>query len=228
MCLSSSRHSRGSRRWSSYRRRARTFSTTRSTPSGASAIRQAIPGGPVMPIRAARAESCTKGSRGGEPARSQAARRASIALTAACRCVPSAAGPPSGARVQVRPTASGRRVQGRGCRFRVGTATSRPERADIAKHLGGGARWTWRTGSTAASWALRSQAAAEVERPVPAAADTRGRRSNDRHQSQAGARMATAKVGRWPTGADRLSPRNGRSTPGRRPSRSDRGAVRPR
>ena len=120
MCLSSSRHSRGSRRWSSYRRRARTFSTTRSTPSGASAIRQAIPGGPVMPIRAARAESCTKGSRGGEPARSQAARRASIALSAACRCVPSAAGPPSGARVQVRPTASGRRVQGRGCRFRVG------------------------------------------------------------------------------------------------------------
>ena len=41
--------------------------------------------------------ACTQGSRSGEPARSQALRCASIALSAACRCVPSAAGPPTGA-----------------------------------------------------------------------------------------------------------------------------------
>ena len=40
--------------------------------------------------------------------------------------------------------------------------------------------------------------------------------------------LPVATVASWPGGADRLSPRNGRSTPGRRPSRSDRGAVRPR
>ena len=32
----------------------------------------------------------------------------------------------------------------------------------------------------------------------------------------------------WPSGADRFSPTNGRCTPGRRPSGSDGGAVRPR
>jgi cytochrome c5 len=37
--------------------------------------------------------ACTRGSRGGEPARSQAVLRASIALRVACRCVPSAAAP---------------------------------------------------------------------------------------------------------------------------------------
>jgi hypothetical protein len=51
----------------------------------------------------------------------------------------------------------------------------------------------------AASWALRSKAAAEVERPVPAAADTRRRGANDRPQSQAGTRLTKAKVNDWPS-----------------------------
>ena len=54
--------------------------------------------------------ACTRGSRSGELARSQSVARASIARSSACRWVPSAAGPPSGASVHVRPTASGRRV----------------------------------------------------------------------------------------------------------------------
>ena len=40
--------------------------------------------------------ACTMGSRGGEPARSEAARCASNARSATYRCVPSAVGPPSG------------------------------------------------------------------------------------------------------------------------------------
>jgi hypothetical protein len=35
------------------------------------------------------------------------------------RCVPTVAWPPSGCATRIRPAASGRRVQGRGCRFRV-------------------------------------------------------------------------------------------------------------
>ena len=45
--------------------------------------------------------------------------------------VPSAAGVPSGASVGVRPAASRRRVQGRGCPFRVGTTSSSCEGAVV-------------------------------------------------------------------------------------------------
>lgn len=66
---------------------------------------------------------CTRGSRGGEPARSQAVPCASIALIAARGSVPSAAGPPVGDCEGVRPAASGRRDRDRACRFRVDTAS---------------------------------------------------------------------------------------------------------
>ena len=63
--------------------------------------------------------ACTRGSQSGEPARSQAARRASIAQSAAYLCVPTATGPPSGASAHVRTAASGRRVHGSVRRQRV-------------------------------------------------------------------------------------------------------------
>lgn len=61
------------------------------------------------------------GSRRGEPARSQAVLRASIALIAARRRVPSAQVPPTGDCGGVRPAASGRHGRDRQCLFRVGT-----------------------------------------------------------------------------------------------------------
>jgi hypothetical protein len=54
------------------------------------------------------------GSRRGELARSQALLRASIAMSAARRCVPVAEGPPTGAYVRVRPAALRRRDQNGG------------------------------------------------------------------------------------------------------------------
>ena len=42
-----------------------------------------------------------------------------VPMSAACRCVPSAAGPPTGACVRVRQAALGRRDQDSGCLFRV-------------------------------------------------------------------------------------------------------------
>ncbi|WP_146766045.1 hypothetical protein [Pseudomonas luteola] len=61
----------------------------------------------------------TLGSRWGEPARSQAVLRASIALMAARRHVPSVAGPTTGDSEVVRPAASGRRDREGQCLFRV-------------------------------------------------------------------------------------------------------------
>jgi hypothetical protein len=54
------------------------------------------------------------GSRRGELARSQALLRASIAMSAARRCVPVAEGPPTGAYVRVRPAALRQRDQNGG------------------------------------------------------------------------------------------------------------------
>jgi hypothetical protein len=63
--------------------------------------------------------ACTRGSRSGEPERSQTLRHASIALSTAHRCVPSVAGPKTEACMGVRPAASGRRDQDSECPFRV-------------------------------------------------------------------------------------------------------------
>lgn len=63
--------------------------------------------------------ACTNCSRRGETARSLAALRTSVALSASCRCAPSAEGYATDARVQFRPAASGRRDRDSGCRFRV-------------------------------------------------------------------------------------------------------------
>jgi len=71
----------------------------------------------------------TMGSRWGEPARSQTALRASIALMAASRRVPSVAGPPTGDCEVARPAASGRRDQDGRCLFRVGIGLSHELRA---------------------------------------------------------------------------------------------------
>jgi len=60
--------------------------------------------------------ACTRGSRGGDLGRSQAARYASIALCAAYLRMPTATGTPSGAAVLIRPAALGRRVHGSECR----------------------------------------------------------------------------------------------------------------
>jgi len=75
--------------------------------------------------RKASSSSLTKGGTSAPTAssvwaKSQALRYASIALSAPYRYVPSAAGPPTGACVQVRPAASGRRVEQIGCRQWVG------------------------------------------------------------------------------------------------------------
>ena len=74
--------------------------------------------------------ACTRGSRSGEPARSQAVRRASIARSAAYLRVPATAGPPSGASVDMRPTASGRRIRQRLRPQWVGTCRPMPAEAD--------------------------------------------------------------------------------------------------
>ena len=63
--------------------------------------------------------ACTRGSRSGEPARSQTLRYASIALSTAHRCVPSGAGPTTKTCVGVRLAALGRRDQDSECPFRV-------------------------------------------------------------------------------------------------------------
>ena len=76
----------------------------------------------------------------GEPVRSQAARYASIARSAVKLCVPAAAGPPSWAPARIRPAASGRPIQGGGCRFRVGSASSRASDA-VTQPRSGPVRW---------------------------------------------------------------------------------------
>ena len=68
--------------------------------------------------------ACTTRCRSGAPARSQAVRCASIARCAALRCVASAAGPPTGARVGIEPAASWLRDQDRECLFTVGSGSS--------------------------------------------------------------------------------------------------------
>ena len=66
-------------------------------------------------------------------------RRASIALCAACRCVPWAAVPRNAARVRVRPAASGQRNQDSGCRLKVGMfelAASRTGHSVLGRSIG--------------------------------------------------------------------------------------------
>jgi hypothetical protein len=83
----------------------------------------------------------TMGSRWGEPARSQALLRASIALMAARRRVPSVAGPPMGDCEGVRPAALGRRDRDGLCLFRVASGRPAPrlDRPEAAPGDRGGA-----------------------------------------------------------------------------------------
>jgi hypothetical protein len=60
--------------------------------------------------------ACTMGSRWGAPARSQAVLLASIAVMAACRRVPSAAGPAAGDRGASERRLQGDEIRGLGCR----------------------------------------------------------------------------------------------------------------
>ena len=87
------------------------------------------------------------GSRWGEPARSQALLRASIALMAARRRVPSVAGPPMGNCEGVRPAAFGRRDRDGLCLFRVGQrlsgARSHRREADLQVVRPGTRRSRW-------------------------------------------------------------------------------------
>ena len=66
-----------------------------------------------------RAVACTTGSSWGDPAQPLAVLRASIALIAARRLVPSDAGPCAGDCEGLRPAATWRRDQASGCRFGV-------------------------------------------------------------------------------------------------------------
>lgn len=75
--------------------------------------------GAARPAKDCRSVACTMGSRWGEPARSQAVHRVSIATRAASRRVPPAAGPPVRECEGARPAASGRRVHNSECRDRV-------------------------------------------------------------------------------------------------------------
>lgn len=65
------------------------------------------------------ADGWHEGLPSGEAARSQAVRYASVAQSAACLCVPAAAGPPSAGSARIRPAASGWSIQGREGRLRV-------------------------------------------------------------------------------------------------------------
>ena len=68
----------------------------------------------------------TRRSQSGEPARSQAGHCVAIALCAACQSVPTAGRPPTGARVRVRPAASGRRLDGVNQHVRASLASLSP------------------------------------------------------------------------------------------------------
>jgi hypothetical protein len=151
--------------------------------------------------------ACTRGSRSGEPARSQTLRYASIALSTAHRCVPSGAGPTTEACVGVRPAASGRRDQDSECPFRVGSHLSDQQAAVIRPGTGdvwcSSGRTTPRRGSRRRLCQLY-----RLQRPLAATADLRPTVSSvaDTMSSRAaGHRPKSLQNDLWPSRWQRVS-----------------------
>lgn len=119
----------------------------------------------------------TRGSQGGAPARSQAVPRAAIALSSGYRCVSSAAGPPTGGCLRVRPAASWCRDQHWECLFRGATgtlmnvsmtsATSQPETATPAGSWSSVSGRSTLNGHAAALQAAQRSFESAGDRPVP-------------------------------------------------------------
>ena len=98
---------------------ARALREARDRPQERSHVHAQWAGAPAGVRWGCRPMACTRGSRSGEPAPSQALHYASIALSTAHRCVPSGAGSTTKTCVGVRLAALGRRDQNRECPFRV-------------------------------------------------------------------------------------------------------------